>query len=71
MDESLETITETMVTPSSQDFSEFQRQRALGTTRVLRSQTAEGFKTPMQGDTPLHATIRSIAEEVASQESII
>jgi hypothetical protein len=67
MDEPLETIDEIMETSSSQAFSEFQRQRALGTTRVLRSQSAEGFKTPMPGDTPLHATIRSIAEEVASQ----
>ena len=67
MDEPLETIDEIMETSSSQAFSEFQRQRALGTTRVLRSQSAEGFQTPMPGDTPLHATIRSIAEEVASQ----
>ena len=67
MDEPLETIDETMETSSSQAFSDFQRRRAPGSTRVTRSQFAEGFQTPMQGDTPLHATIRSIAEEVASQ----
>jgi hypothetical protein len=67
MDELLETIDETMETSYSQAFSDFQRQRALGTTRISRSQSAEGFQTPMQGDMPLHATIRSIAEEVASQ----
>jgi hypothetical protein len=67
MDEPLETIDETMETSSSQAFADLQRQRSLLTTRVTRSQSAEGFQTPMQGDTPLHATIRSIAEEVASQ----
>ena len=66
MDEPLETIDETMETSSSQAFTDLQRQRSLPTTRVTRSQSAEGFQTPMQGDTPLHATIRSIAEEVAS-----
>ena len=60
MDGPLETIDETME-------ANFQRHRALATTRVTRSQTAEGLQIPMQGDTPLHATIRSIAEEVASQ----
>ncbi len=68
MEEPLETIDETMETSSSQAFSDFQRQRALGTTRITRSQSAEGFQTPVQGDTPLHATIGTIAEEVAGQQ---
>jgi hypothetical protein len=67
MDDPLETIYETMETSSSQVFSDFQRRRTPGSTRVTRSQSAEGFQTPMQGDMPLHATIRSIAEEVACQ----
>ena len=67
MEEPLETIDETMETSFSHAFSDFQRQRALGTTRITRSQSAEGFQTPMQGDTPLHATIGTIAEEVAIQ----
>jgi hypothetical protein len=71
MDEPLETIDETMETSSSQAFADFQRQRAPATTRVTRSQSAEGFQTPMQGDTPLNATIRSIAEEVASRAAAI
>ena len=67
MDEPLATIDETLETSFSQAFSDFQRQRAPPSTRVTRSQSAEGFQTPMQGDTPLHAAIRSIAEEVTSQ----
>ena len=71
MDEPLETIDETMETSYSQAFSDFQRHCALGTTRISRSQSAEGFQTPMQGDTPLHATIRSIAEEVDRRAAAI
>ena len=67
MDEPLATIDETLETSFSQAFSDFQRRRAPPSTRVTRSQSAEGFQTPMQGDTPLHAAIRSIAEEVTSQ----
>jgi hypothetical protein len=67
MNEPLETIDETLETSSSQAFSDLQHRRAPASTRVTRSNSAEGFRTPMQGDTPLHATIRSIAEEVASQ----
>ena len=63
-----EQVGETPGTSSSRAFANIQRQRSQGPSSNTRSHSAEVYTTPAQGDTPLHATLSSIAEEIVIQE---
>jgi hypothetical protein len=57
-------------TSSSQAFADLQRQRSNGPSSRTRSQASEAFQTPAQGQTPLHAAVSSIAEEIEVQRGL-
>jgi hypothetical protein len=61
---------ETPGTSSSQAFADLQRQRSTGPSSSTWSQASEAFQTPAQGQTPLHAAMSSIAEEIEVQRGL-
>jgi hypothetical protein len=70
MADHLDQDSETPVTSSSQAFANLQRQRSTGPSSRTRSQASEAFQTPAQGQTPLHAVVSSIAEEIEVQRGL-
>jgi hypothetical protein len=69
MADHLDQDSETPGTSSSQAFADLQRQRSTGSSRT-RSQASEAFQTPAQDQTPLHAAMSSIAEEIEVQQGL-